>query len=111
MLVVCVFVSVIFPLHVVLARHDENAAADTNHLDRRSVEARHDRAGDDFIDLTQCRVSVAQIEHAVERSKQRIEFMRAEQHRYAQFRLQRFRQMHDRALMTRIEADQGFVQQ
>ncbi len=88
---VCVFVPVIFPLHVVLSRHDENAAADTNHLDRRSVEARQDRAGNDFVDGTECRMSVAQIEDAVERSKQRIEFVRAEQHRYAQFRLQRFR--------------------
>ena len=75
MLMAFVFVPVIFPLHVVLSRHDENAGADTNHLDRRSIQARQDWAGDDLIDGAERRMAVAQIEHAVERAKQRIELV------------------------------------
>jgi hypothetical protein len=73
-----VFMAMIFPFHVVLSRHDENAAANTDHLDGRSVEARQDRTGDDFVDGAECRVPVAEVENAIERSKQRVELVRAE---------------------------------
>ena len=56
-------------------------------------------------------MAAAEIEHAIERAEQRIEFVRAEQHGDAEFLLQRARQFDDRPLMMRIEADQRFVEQ
>ena len=56
-------------------------------------------------------MAVAEIKHAIKRAEQWVELVGAEQHRDAQFLLQRPRQLDHRRLMMRVEADQRLVQQ
>src|SRR5258706_2616376 len=60
-------VAMLAALHIVFARHDEDAPAQADHLDLRAIEAREDRAGDDLRHAADGRLGTAQIEHAVER--------------------------------------------
>ncbi len=55
--------------------------------------------------------SAPEIEHPVQRMQQRVEFVRAEQHRDAEALLQLARERHDLALVVRVEADERLVQQ
>src|SRR5579862_1520084 len=98
-------------LQLVSARHHEDAVLEPQHLDLRAIEAREHGCGDHLIDGAERRVSPAEVEHPIERSEQRIELMRAEQHCDAELSLQRFNQGDDVALMRRIETHQGLIQQ
>src|SRR5450755_2041924 len=78
MLVAAMVVLMVGNLHVAPARHDEDVALRAHHLDVGVVEPRQHRRGDHFVDGAEYRLAVAEIEHAVERAEQLIEFVRAE---------------------------------
>ena len=69
-----------------------------------------DRPLNHFVDGTECRLAVAKIEHAIERSKQRIEFVGAEQDRDLGSRKPCASHRGD-ILDARVETDQRLVQQ
>ncbi|CAM2152069.1 hypothetical protein PT2222_270105 [Paraburkholderia tropica] len=108
-MIVLVFVVVFFDFHV--AGHHENAALHAHHLDRRAVEAREHGRGDHFVHAAERRHAVAQIQHAVERVEERIEFVRREQYGDAQFALHAPHEFDHAALMVRVEADERLVEQ
>src|SRR5579871_6004724 len=62
-------------LEVVTLGHDEDPAAHADDLDRRAVETREDRAGDDLVDGAERRPSAAEIEHAIDRAQERVELV------------------------------------
>src|SRR5262252_4055956 len=92
-------------------RHHEDAAVQTDHLDVGSVESAQHRAGDHLVDPAERRMGAAEIEHAVERAQQRIDLVRAEQHRQAQRAADISHHVDHRLLMVRIEADERLVEQ
>ena len=98
-------------LHVVAAGHHEDPAIHLHHVDRRAIQPRQHRAGDHFLYRAERRVAATEIQHAIERSQQRIDLMRAEQHGDAELLLQRARQFDHRTLVMRVQADQRFVKQ
>ena len=77
----------------------------------RTVQPGQHRPGDHLLDGAERGLPTGQIEHAVERTQQRIQLVRAEQHRDPEFQLQRLGQLDHGALMMRIQADQRLVQQ
>src|SRR5664279_3891044 len=80
MLVAVVLMHVIGALDVEAVRHHEDVAFGAHHPDVGAVQTRKHRRGHHVVDRAQHRLLVAEIEHAVERSQQLIEFVRAEQH-------------------------------
>ena len=96
---------------VMAAGHDEDAAMEGNHLDLRTIEAGEHRPGDHLLDPADRGMAIAEIENPVQRAQQRIQLMGAEQHGNLQFLLQAAHQLHHRALVMGIEADQRLVQQ
>src|ERR1700722_15190298 len=98
-------------LHVVATGHDEDAAVHMHHLDFGTIETRQHRSADDIVHGAQRGMAGAEVKHTIKRAEQRVDLMRAEQHRNAEFLLQRPGQLDHRALMMRIEADQRFIQQ
>ena len=78
MAVIAVLVAMRVALDVDVAGHDEKAPLDAHHFDLRAIEARKHRAGDDLVDRADHRRAAAEIEHAVDRVDQRIEFVGAE---------------------------------
>ena len=109
--VIAVLVPVRFALDVDVAGHDEEAVLDAHHLDLRAVEARQHGSGDDFVDGADHRRAGAEIEHAVDRVDQRIEFVGAEDDRDLQFVAQPPRDVDDALLVGRVERDQRLVEQ
>src|SRR5580698_1203662 len=96
-------------LDVVLTRHYEDARAEADHLDGRLIERGEHRRGDDLVDRPECGVPAREIEHAIDRTEQRVELMRAEQHGDTKLPLQGFRQADDGVLVMRIETDERLV--
>ena len=90
-----VIVPVLVMFHVVAAGHHEDPAAQAHHVDLGAVQPRQDGPGDHLIDGSERRVAVAEIQHAVERAQQRIQFVGAEQHSDPKLGLERFRQLDD----------------
>ena len=109
--VIAVLVPMRVALDVDVAGHDEKAVLDAHHLDLRAVEARQHRAGDDFVDRADHRRAGAEIEHAVDRVDQRIEFVGAEDDRDLQLVAQPPRDVDDALLVGRVERDQRLVEQ
>jgi hypothetical protein len=98
-------------LDVDSARENEDAAIGTHHLDGYSIEPRQNGPGNHLLYRAQGSVPLAEIQHPVETPEQRIELVRAEQHRQAQFLLQPAHQLHNASLMAHIEANQRLIQQ
>ena len=73
-----------------------------------SVLFGHERGA---FDGAERRDAVAEIQHAVERVQQRIQFVRGEQHGDAELALHVAHEFDDAALVVRVEADQRFVEQ
>src|SRR5215469_9817530 len=74
-------VAVCIVLDLVPTRHHEDTVLEPQHLHLRAVETRQHRCGDHLIDRAERRMASAEIEHPIERSQQRIELVRTEQHR------------------------------
>ena len=72
---------------------------------------RQHRRGDDFLDGAEHRLAVAEIEHAVERAEQLVEFVRAEQHGDLALAADLAHHVDRDFLVARIEADQRLVEQ
>src|SRR5690242_9979754 len=94
-----------------LAHHDENAPAETDDFDGRSIKTRQDWAGDDLVHPSKHRPSAAEVEDPVHDVEQRVQFMRREKHGDSQVLLHAPDQFDDAALVFRIEADQRLVEQ
>ncbi len=62
-------------LGLVIARHDEDAAAEADHVDRRAVKPGQHGPGDHLVHAAQRRLAAAEVEHPVERTEQRVEFV------------------------------------
>jgi hypothetical protein len=104
-------VPVVVPFDVLPRGHHEDPAIEMHHFDRRAIEPRQHRTGNDLVDRAQRRLAAAEIEHAIDRAQQRVQFMGTEQDGDAQFDLKRFDQVDNLALVVRIEADERFVEQ
>src|SRR6185369_17379786 len=74
-------VHVINAFDVASARHHENMAVGAHDLNVRAVEPRKNRRLHNLIDRPEHGLPVAEIEHAIERSQQLVQLMRAEQDR------------------------------
>src|SRR6476660_9738332 len=74
-------VHVINAFDVASARHHENMAAGAHDLNVRAVEPRKNRCLHNLIDRPEHGLPVTEIEHAIKRSQQLVQLMRAEQHR------------------------------
>jgi uncharacterized metal-binding protein YceD (DUF177 family) len=96
---------------IVAIGHDEDAAVEPHHVNLGRVEPRQDRSADNLINSTECGVSLSEVEHAIQSAEQRIEFVRAEQHRDAEVPLQCARQFDDGPLVVKVETDQRFIEQ
>ena len=97
--------------HVVAAGHDEDPALEADDIDLGTVQARQHLPGDHLIDRAARRLAAAEVQYPVQRAEQRIQLVGAEQHRDAEFGLQRSGQLDDGALVMRVEADQRLVEQ
>src|SRR5262245_65878304 len=104
-------VHVIDAFHVAAARHDKNMAIGTNDLDFGTVQSRQHSCVDYFVDGAEHGLAVAQIEHTVERAKQLVEFMRAEQNGDIALAANLVHHVDSDFLVSRIEADQRLVKQ
>src|SRR5580704_13055937 len=104
-----VAMAMLVTLDVLVARHDEDAALQADHIDFGTVEARQHRAGDHLVDGAERGLAAPQIKHAIERAEQRVELMGAEQHSDPELGLQRFHQGDHGVLVMRIETDQRLV--
>ena len=82
-----------------------------NHLDLRAVKLRQHRRGGDFRHGAERRMAVAEIEDAVERADQLVEFVGAEQHRDVAVAGKAPDQVDHRLLITVIKADERLVEQ
>src|SRR4029434_1900982 len=71
---------VIHPLHVAAARHHENMAAGAKDLDFGAIQPRQHRCVDHLVHRAQHRLPIPEIQNTVERTKQLIEFVGAEQY-------------------------------
>src|SRR5665213_3441664 len=76
--IVPVIVRMFDAFDVAPARHHEDMPLGAQHADVRPEQPRQHRRGDDFVDGAEHRLTVAKIEHAVERAEQLVELMRAE---------------------------------
>src|SRR5579862_9313095 len=74
-----IFMAMHVAFHVVAAGHDENPAFQADDVDLGSVEPRQHRSRDHLGDGTERRLPASQIKHAIERSQQRVQLVRAEQ--------------------------------
>src|ERR1019366_8924622 len=108
---VIVVVQMVGNLHVAAARHHEDVAVGTHHLDLGAVEAREHRRGDHFHDGAEHRLAVAEIEHAAERAEQLIELMRAKQHGDLALAADLAHHVDRHLLMACVEADQRLIEQ
>ncbi len=106
-----VIVAMRVALDVDVAGHHEIAILDAHDLDRRAVETRQHRSGDDVVDRPDHRLAPAEIEHAVDRIDQRIELVGAEQNRNLQIVANAPCGFNDALLMRRVERDQRLVEQ
>src|SRR5277367_2095090 len=98
-------------LHVVAAGHDEDPVPEAHDVDLGTVKLRQHGSGDHLIDGAESGMAVSEVQHTVEGAEQRVQLMSAEQHRDAEFALKRLGQLHNLALMVRIQVDQRLVQQ
>ena len=98
-------------LDVAAAREHENMPVGPHHLDLGAVELRQHRRGGDFRHGAERGMAVAEIEHAVERADQLIEFVGAEQHRDVALAGKAADQVDHRLLIAIIEADERLVEQ
>src|SRR3569623_728873 len=80
-------------------------------LDRGVVEPRQDRRGDDLVERSERRLAVPEIEHAVDRVDELVEFVRREQHGDAALAADAADDVDRHFLVARIKHDQGLVEQ
>jgi hypothetical protein len=97
--------------HLMAAGHHEDPAVQSDHVDFGSIQARQDGAGDNLVDRAKRRLAATQIEHAVERSEQRVQLVGGEQHGDSKFGLQGLHQRDHLMLVMGIEADQRLIEQ
>ena len=109
--VIAALVPVRVALDIDVARHDKEAVLDAHHFDFGAIQARQHRSGDDFVDRANHRRAGAEIEYAVDRVDQRIEFVGAEDDRDSQLVAQAARDVDDALLVGRVERDQRLVEQ
>ena len=98
-------------LHILAAGHDEDAVLEAHDVDLGSIKLRQYGSGDHLVDRAEGGMTISQIEDPVESAEQRVQVMSAEQYRDPDFALKGLRQLHDLALIIRIEADQRLVEQ
>src|ERR1700683_295682 len=110
-IIVAMIMTIISAVDVAPARQHENVAAGVHHLDVRSVEPRQHGRRHDLLHGAERGLAGAEIQHAVKRADQRIEFVSAEQHRDVALAREAADKLDHRLLITMIEADQRFVEQ
>ena len=98
-------------LDIHAARKDEDPLTETHDLNRQAVKPRQNRTRDHVIDCAEHRLSLAEIQHAVERPEQRIELMGAEQHGDAELLLHLSHKLHHTLLVPHVEAYQRLIEQ
>ena len=104
-------VQMVGALDVATTRHHEYVAAGANDLDIRAIKPRQNGGCNHFVDSAKNRLTIAQIEYAVERAQELIKLVRAEQHCNLSFTADLAHDIDRNFLMTGVEADQGFIQQ
>ena len=80
-------------------------------MDRRLVELREDVRVDHLVDRAEHGGAIDDIEDEIDRIEQRIDLMRAKQHRRMATRGDALDRLDDTTLVARIEADQRLVEQ
>src|SRR5689334_15948576 len=98
--------SVIGALDVAAAGEHENMPIGPHHLDLRAVKLREHRGGSNFRNSAERRMAIAEIEHAIERADQLVEFVRAEQNRNVALAREAPDEIDHGFLITVIEADE-----
>src|SRR5260221_5361857 len=109
MVMMIVLVEVRAGLDLALSGEDEDVAAGAYDLNRRAVEPREHGRRDHVFDRAECRLGIAEIEHPVDRAEKLVQFMGAEQDGDLQFAAEPAREVDDRSLIARVEADQRLV--
>src|SRR6478752_1746892 len=98
-------VKMVGALDVAAARHHENVAIGPDDLNVGSIKTRQHGSRDHLLDGAKHGLPIAEIEHAIERAQQLIEFVRAEQHGDFSAPADLAHHIDGDFLMTRVEAD------
>ena len=109
--VVTMVMQMVGALDVASARQHEDMAVGAHDLDLGAVELRQHRGRNHLIDGAERGVTVAEIEHAIERADQLIELVGAEQDRDVTLAGEATNQIDDCLLIAIVEADQRLVEQ
>ena len=100
-----------FRAEVEVVGHDEYPTVRPQNGDGRAVERRQNFGIDHRLDAADRGFAAAEIEHLVDHVQQRVDLVRAEQHRNPEVRADPMHQFDDGALVAGVEADQRFVEQ
>src|SRR5579885_1146333 len=103
--------TVLVALQLEAARHHEDPALVPQPFDVGDIEPRERGTRDDHEHGAECCAAVGEIEDPIDRVEKRIELVRGEEHGHRKLALNPPHELHDAALMVRIEADQRLIEQ